>query len=344
MMTNITFKKSSAGYTLVELLVAMLIGLFLMGGVYQVTLTNQKTNLINKMQKQAQKDGRFAIENLSHAVKLSRYSGFYTDISKGVENLLNTPNDEIWKISQPIHGYNNVNNTDDIAGITGFVGGSDVLILKGMDSNTISVISNVDSNTLTIDSNSGLVAGDVVMVTDTDQASLFQIENIVNNAATSTLTLVAGGDDPGNLSLLTNSYNSNAQIGKYNFQMYYVKNGQNSFPALYKAILITNAGQAQLQESELVSNINNLQIKYGVDSNNDKALDNYNNATAVGDWNQLLSMKVALITSSNVSVVNEENSFTYDDDRVTFIRDSNSSDLADKFLRRVFTTYISLRN
>lgn len=345
-LSNTSFH-SSSGYTLVELLIAMLIGLFLIGGVYQVTAINKKTSLINKTQQQTQKDGRFAINHLSHAIKLAKYSGFYSDLSTGVENVLNNPGDEKWNISQPVRGFNNVSNTDSIAGVTGFVSGTDVLLLKGMNTNAVSVISsNVTNTTLTISANSGFVAGDIVVITDTDQASLFQIETVVNDAvtSTSTLTLVVGGANPGNASLLSNGYNASAEIGKYNLQMYYIKNGQNGFPALYEAILITNAGQIEVQERELVSNIDNLQIKYGVDTDNNEILDVYNNATAVVDWNQLVSMKLALITCSNEAVVNEKNSFTFDDDRVTFIRDATPSSSADKCLRRVFTTYIPLRN
>ena len=345
-MKNIskTSLHSSSGYTLVELLIAMLIGLFLMGGVYQVTEANKKTSLINKMQQRAQQDGRFAINHLSHAIKLARYSGFYGDLSTGVENVLNNPNDEKWNISLPVSGFNNVSSTDTIAGVTDFVAGTDVLLLKGMNSNTVPVITNVANNTLTISANSGFVAGDIVLISDTDQASLFQIENVVNDVTTSTLTLVAGGATPGNASLLSNGYNTSAEIGKYNFQMYYIKNGHNNFPALYEAILTTNAGEIQLQENELVSNIDNLQTKYGVDTNNDERLDEYNNAAAIADWNQLVSVKLALISCSNEAVVNEKNSFTYDDERVTFMRDATPSDTADKCLRRVFTTYVPLRN
>lgn len=344
-MKNLSNPSSaSSGYTLVELLIAMLISLFLMGGVYQITEANKKASLISTMQQRAQKDGRFAINHLSHAIKLARYSGFYGDLSAGVENVINNPAEQKWNISQPVIGFNNVSSADNIAGVTGFVAGTDVLLLKGMNTNTVPVISNLANNTLVISANSGFVAGDIVVITDTDQASLFQIENVVNDATTSTLMLSVDGANPGNASLLSNGYGSPAEIGKYNFQMYYIKEGQSGFPALYEAILITNAGQIELQENELVSNIDNLQVKYGVDTNNDEVVDGYNAATAVADWNQLISMKLALISCSNEPVVNEKNSFTYDDERVTFIQDATPSSSADKCLRRVFTSYVPLRN
>ncbi len=335
----------SSGYTMVELLVSMFLGLFLLTGAYQVSITNKQANRLQTTLLQTQKNGRFAIDNISYAIKTAGYSGFYGNLSSGVENLLNTPTNEKWDISVPTSGFNNVGSSDSISGITGFIPNTDVLLLKGMNSNTVPVISNANSSTLVVASNDAFSAGDAVVVSDVNQASVFQVKTVSSDATTSTLTLDTGGSTPGNSALLSNSFNSEAEIGKYDVQIFYIKNGHNGSPSLFKTALMSTGGALQLQEIELASDIADMQISYGVDNNNDQILDEYKDASTITNWDQLISINVALLASSNVdNILPERTSFSFDADLVTFKRDTVAATGADRRLKRVFRTYVPLRN
>ncbi len=72
--------KSVAGYTLVEMLIAMLIGLFLLAGAFQITQANKRNNVLQKSIQQVQKDGRFAVDHLTYAIKTAGYAGFYESL------------------------------------------------------------------------------------------------------------------------------------------------------------------------------------------------------------------------------------------------------------------------
>ena len=326
-------------------MIAMLIGLFLLTGAFQITQANKRNNVLQKTVQQVQKDGRFAINHLSYAIKTAGYSGFYGAYTSSVENLLNTPTDEKWNISQPVSGFNDVTNATTIAGITDFVANTDVLLIKGMTTNTVPVISNADSATIVIDTPSGFSAGDLVVVSDVDQASLFQVDAVASDATTSTLSIVNSGATPGNSALLDNGYNSGAEIGKYQVQLFYIKNGRDGFPALFTSTVANSGGAVSLQENELVSDIKDMQISYGIDTNNDQILDIYSDASAVADWSQLVSINLVLLASSKKdNVVPENNSFSFDANLVSFVRDAKASTDADRRLKRVFRTYIPLRN
>ena len=343
--THTSLIKTSSGYTLVELLISMMLGLFLLTGVYQVNLSNQKANKLQKALQQTQKNGRFAIDSLSYAIKTAGYSGFYGSLSAGVENLINTPTDEKWDISIPVSGYNNVASTDTIAGITGFLPNTDVLLLKGMSGNVVPVISNTNPDTLIAATTTAFSIGDIVVVSDADQASVFQANNITIDSTTTTMTLVAGSGTPGNSLLLNNSYNSDSDISKYEVQMFYIKNGRNGSPALFKATLVSNSGVVQMQEEEFASDIKDMQISYGIDSNADQIMDQYDDASAITDWKKLISLNVVLLAnSSKDNVVLESSSFSFDTSLVTFTKDTVASTNADKRLKRVFRTYMPLRN
>lgn len=345
--TTISPKNFSSGYTLIELMVAMVIGLFLMAGVFQLNLSNQKTSRLQDSMTQTQKNGRFAIDALSYAIKTAGYSGFYKDLSSGVDNVLNNPADEIWDISKPVSGYNNINNTDVIGGVTGFVDGTDILLFKSMSQNTVSVLANAAADNLVVDTANAFAIGDIVVISDIDQASLFQVSKAELIAAdTQTkLTLETGGATPGNSTALTNSYNTRAEIGRLETQMFYIKNGQNGTPALFKTTLFNNAGAAQLQEIELSSDVSNMQVSYSVDTNNDTIIDASLDAAAVADWNQVVGINIALIAISHEdNVVPEKTSFSFDSNLVTYTRDAVATANADRRLKRVFRSYLRLRN
>lgn len=336
---------SSLGYTLIELMVAMAIGLLLMTGVFTLNQSNQKTTLIQQSLAQTQKNGRFAIDSLSYAIKTAGYASFYKDLSVGVESLLNNPADIMLDASVPIRGYSDINSSDDIAGVTGFIQGSDVLILKSMSQTTYPVASNLATNTLIIDAVNVFATGDIVIVSDIDQASLFQVNAANTVGAQTTLTLVTGGTTPGNLVLLGNSYDTQAELGKLETQMFYIKNGQNGKPSLFKTVLFNNLGVAQLQEIELASDIKNMQISYSVDMNNDNVVDNSLDASAVTDWSQVIGVNVALLATSNKdNVVPDKNSFSFDNNLVTFSKDAVAATGADRCLKRVFRSYVPVRN
>jgi len=335
----------NSGYTLVELLIAMAIGLFILAGAFQVTHTNKKSNRLQKNLLQTQNNGRFSINNLSYAIKTAGYSGFYGKFSTSVENLINLPGTDKWDISKPVSGHNNVASTATIAGITGFKPNTDVILLKGMKSNVLPLISNDDSSTIEIDDNNDFVAGDVVIVTDVDQASMFQISNIANSSGRSALTLNTAGTTPGNSTLLDNSFGTDAQISKYNPQLYYIKNGRDGEAALFVGSLSTVSGVAQLQENELVSNISNMQVNFGIDSDDDQIINEYKDASTITDWSEVISINVALLSSSHEdNVVPNKNSYSYDTNLATFIKDTTPATNADKRLKRVYKMHIPLRN
>lgn len=335
----------SSGYSLLELLISMLIGLFLLTGAYQISLTNSQAKRMQKNAQQIQKNGRFGIDNLTYAIKTAGYSGFYGNLSEGVENLLKTPTKETWDISKHSSGYNNVSSSDNIAGITGFTPDTDVLLLKGMNHNSVSVISNNNPSTIVTEIEGAFSVGDVVVVSDVNQASVFQVNSVNNDTTTSTLGLVIGGNSPGNSTLLFNSFNAEAEIGKYDTQMFYLKDGRNGLPALFKASLINTTGVLKFQENELVSDVMDMQVNFGIDNNNDQILDEYKNASTITDWGQLISVKVVLLAvSSDDNVLPKASSFSFDEKLTTFIKDSATSNNANKRLKRVFRAYIPLRN
>ena len=72
-MNNIGKLKLTAGFTLLELLVSMSLGLFLMAGLIQVLLVNKEMFKVQENSARIQEDGRFAVTVLNNAVSLTGY-------------------------------------------------------------------------------------------------------------------------------------------------------------------------------------------------------------------------------------------------------------------------------
>ncbi len=100
---------------------------------------------------------------------------------------------------------------------------------------------------------------------------------------------------------------------------------------------IDAAGNDQL----LVDGVENMQVLYGVDSNNDFVADMYIPASTVavnGDWSRVVSIRLALLVSS----IDRATNFT--DNVVYNLLGTNTVPAGDNLRRQVFTTTIAFRN
>jgi type IV pilus assembly protein PilW len=335
------------GVSLVELMLTLVIGLFLTASVINIFLATKQTNRMQEALSQLQENGRLAMHELTARLRMAGYSGCYGDLSSEVENILNNPTGFAWDLANTAQGYDNVAANANIGGITGFVVGTDVLVVKGM-SDGVPLSANLDTSTLTIDAaNNRFNAGEILLVTDCDRASLFQATAVTTAGTVTTIAHASGSMTPGNnLETVSNRFISDAEIGRLTTFMYYIKNYANGRPSLYEARLaVTGGNTAALQEEELIPNVENMQIVFGVDTDADRDADVYQNASAVTNWRNVLSVRIALLLiSAEDNLVSGKQSYSFNAGTFTYTRDSTPTANADRRLRRVFTGFGTLRN
>lgn len=73
------FNTWQRGFTMVEILVAMAIGLFLLAGVFQLFIANKQSSLIQNNLSHIQENGRFAISQLGRAIRKAGFKADSTD-------------------------------------------------------------------------------------------------------------------------------------------------------------------------------------------------------------------------------------------------------------------------
>ncbi len=71
--------RNQSGMTLIEIMIAMVLGAFLIGGVIQIFLNTQRTYRMQENLSRMQENGRFALEFLSRDVRMADYRACYTD-------------------------------------------------------------------------------------------------------------------------------------------------------------------------------------------------------------------------------------------------------------------------
>ncbi|MEE9351353.1 MAG: PilW family protein [Thiotrichaceae bacterium] len=344
-------KSQQCGFSLIEVMISSLLGIFLIAGALSLYSSNKDSYRIQQAVSGTLKNSRFIINRLERKISSAGYSGFYSGYINGTENNLNTPASPLWNIEIPVFGHNNVDSSSTIAGVTGIRDGTDVLILKSM-TNESNLTTQASSSSFTIDAASGYSTGNIVIATDIEKASIFQIDSAdsatVVGETTVTLSVGTSAPAPGNATLPTNLFDNTATIGTLETLVYFLRTGTNGNTALFEGRLTTSSDQAAVTTAiEIIPNVENIQYIYGIDTDGNGSIDKYSDASTVStaEWDQVHTIGISLLLfSENNNITINNNSYSFDSTHFTFTKDTTASDSADKRQRQVFTTYVTLKN
>jgi type IV pilus assembly protein PilW len=149
---------------------------------------------------------------------------------------------------------------------------------------------------------------------------------------TDTVTVSFEGDD-----VMTHCLGGVVAAGAVSTNTYRVTDGR----VLQCVAATTTAAGAAIATQPLADDVDNMQILYGEDSNSDGSVDRYVNATAVGNFDDVLSVHMALLLASAGDVKPAATNATYNlvGTNVTMPRTGQ-----DRIQRRVVERVVSLRN
>jgi len=324
-MRNLKLNKQQKGLTLVELMVAMVLGLVLMAGVIQIYISTNQTYRLTEAQSRIQENGRFALYLLTRDIRMADFWGCLTTAGSIQNHLGSTTG--IYDFSDGLTATND----------TG-LNGSDTITLKGAFNSGIHLAQTMPTTSadLKVSDDSGLLENEIVLLSDCLQGEIFQITNdpgtggaagkdeVVHNTS-------GGGHVPGNATkIFQKKYNLNASVYKLGVKDYFIGTGVSGEPSLF----ITESGVS----SELVEGVENMQILYGVDTDGDFTPNYYVHAGLISavDMEKIVSVKVSLLLHSM------ENNVTSNDLAVSY--NGGTSAIANRRLGRVFSATINIRN
>ena len=317
------------------MMVAVVISMILIGGVIQIFIGSKQTYRFQQSLARVQESGRYAIEAMTRDLRMVGYRGCLGP-SVSLTNTLNNPTDYEWSFDEGLVGHEATGGNWDPAldpDILNPEPGNDVLTIRAPDRLDIIVTNHPGgsppgSANLQVPANSGLEEDDIVMVSDCQAAAVFQITN--NNPDSGTLVHnTGGGSTPGNATKDLGKEFAGGNVTRISARTYYVRQGASGLPSLWRRV---NDNAAE----ELVENVEQMQIRYGVDTNGDRQLDEYRSADAVANWDNVLSVRVSLLLAGI------EDNITDDPQQVTF--NGATFTAGDRRLRQVMTTTVALRN
>ena len=324
------------GLTLVEIMVAMTIGLVLLGGVITILVSSQQTYRVNEALARIQENARFAFQILSRDIRMAGYMGCVGEGTVPV-NTLNNSAAYLWNFGQPIQGFEAAGSGWTPAlptEITSPLGGHDILIIRGVDGPGTRVLSHPGgtppgSADLKLTAGSGLQIGDIVLVTDCLAAAVFQVTNTNTSAGQDNVVHNTGEDTPGNATKNLGQSFEGGEIIRISTRSYYVRTNPNGTPALYWR-------RGNEVAEELVEGVEDMQIDYGVDTDGDRATDVYQTADLVVDWESVVSVRINLLMQSTEdNIASQPQTYTFNDTTTT---------PADRRLRKTYSTVVALRN
>ena len=323
-------RKSTArkqkGLSLVEIMIAMLLGLFLTGGIMQIFASSRMTYKVHEATSRMQETGRMAVEVLARDIRMADFWGCASDVSNVVNNL------------DSGGGAGFVDFTS--GGVLGTDGGSapDSLVLRGgvdLDLSVEPPYGPLSSAVIKVPSNS-LSQGDIVFASDCTGADIFQITN--SNPDSGVLVHNTGAAvSPGNLNVtnplcpgsnkhcLSRIYGADAKIMLPQEITYNIGTGSEGQPALFR------------NGEEFLDGVEDLQLLYGEDTDGSGVANYYVPANQVTDMGSVISIRFAVVARS------------YDDNLTGGIKQSYSvlgdnRTAVDNRLRQVYTTTVTVRN
>ena len=330
--TRNTSLRKSRGFSLVELMIAMVLGLILMAGVSQVYLGTKDASRTQDALARVQETGRFAVDLLKRDIREADFWGCLRNMNSS--NVVNNLN--IDPATSPQYDY----TKDGVDGTDGGGSSPDKLTLRTAQGSGISIYGKMNntSATLKVTLNSGLNEGDIILISDCSQGDVFQITNDPSNHPNGgnkdEVNHNSGKETPGNASncgtgnshCLSKNYDEDANIFKPVIWSYEIKDDPDTgLPNLYRS------GDPMLEGVE------NLQILYGEDTDDDGAANVYVKASGVTDWNKVISIRFAVLVRSIQPARTAPASETY-----PLLDTSVNTD--DRYLRQVFTDTVTIRN
>jgi type IV pilus assembly protein PilW len=361
--------KNCAGLSIVEALVTMVILLITLGGVYQIFQSNSLTYRMQEGLARVQENGRFAMDFLVNDIRMAGYIGC---IGRANLDIHIESNDYVYSFDDAIHGFdadniltypisfssssswsNDIENEKTISSISSFLGityvnnsneilsGSDLIVIRKAESQGIEIIKDptLPAETMKITTGNDFEKCEILIVTDCEHASILQNTKSGSDTA-GQITHNSGVCSPGNKNEdLVKKYEEGEVLRIYTvvyflyLKKYEISPGNyiNSY-SLYRKVGLSDA-------QELVEGIENLQILYGEDTNQDNNVDTYVNATSVTDWDNVRSVKIGLLVSTVEEIRGmDENIETYN------VLGTTIGPANDRRIRRVFTATVGLRN
>lgn len=331
------------GISLVEVMISIALGLFLLAGLTYLYLGSKASYGTQNAVSKVQETLRFAFEYLSYDLRMAGYSGCINirDAAPQVVAIAPVP---MVGLGNSLRGYANGSGWTKPSTWPARVVGTDVIeisyVSNDCGSNLVAPFSN-GSQLFISSNNCGLVDDQVVIVTDCKRADVFRGTfssssgkvNVAHGSAKNTQP--AGSTCPGGSGKLVTecttagNYQGDAFLASLSGWVFYIGINPNGIPALYRG-----ASDGSSAPEELADGVYGMTFRYGLDTVVDSIFIADSYSASPSDWTQVVSVEVTLAArSTDDGAVPNAQTYVY-----------NGASVTDKRYRQTLATLIGLRN
>ena len=332
------------GYSLIELLLSIGLGILMTTIMLQVFSSNKAISRSQEGLAQIQQNGRFADFFLARDIRMVGYQGCSSQDNIQAANLLNPPipSTDLDKINA-IAGFNAQGGNwspalhASLSG-AGVLPETDAFIVRFASSQAapLSASMATKSDNINVENKIAFAENDYLVIDDCQNVDIFQATSGTSS------TSVSHSAGPNLINELTKAFAVPSQVAKFESFGYYIADtGRTNLAgaainALFRMDIDGNA-------SELVEGVEDMQVLYGLDTNSDNTVDIFTTAdlistdpTANNSWANVLSVRISLLLNSIENVTESPQAYTFNGTTV--------NDPGDRLARKQWDVYVTLRN
>ena len=334
-------KKPVQGFSLVELMVALAIGLVSVGAVSAVLISSATIYRVSDNRARMQENARFAITEMQKDVRMAGFMGCFnidmfpsrfTNLAKNPGNFENDYATWIGGYEASTSGWSPALNAAIGSGAQTPLAGNDVLVVRVPGNKSVPLSDTMETTSVPVPvlSNASFTEGGLALVSDCSHANLF----IVGNKAASDKLVHASNVNSSNKTTKVFSHLEGAVATPISTVSYFVaaaSDGVTGNKSLWRQ-------DGLAAPEEIADGIEKMQLEYGIDTDAlpDGVTNHFVTADAIGTA-RVTALKVSLLVRSPAdNVVRKTQTFNFDG----YVGQSG----ADKRLYTPFSTTIALRN
>ncbi len=356
-----------SGFSLIELMIASVIGLVLLSGVVTIFSSNSASSKMSTGMTRLQDSGRVALDLLSYSIRMTGYQGCRDGAKDDIEVLasvkptIDFPTNALWG-SEVSTGdtWSPAVHTDLSAKISTKVkANTDVLYVQhgsGRSQILASDMATAGADVVLPANPDQLSTGDLIIITDCNTTNIFRATEVTDNTTNTTIKHAASGNSvgSGNLSkAFSGTGNANAvavRVMRFESRAFFVGDSGRDMPngdAVWSLFELDTSTSPIGDPTEIIEGVEDFQVLYGIQPDENVPSDiRYVAASGVTDSSQIVSVQLGLLLSTADYSASEKDTQTYNIAGWTVGPDTttDAQHPGDKRIRAAFNTTVQLRN
>lgn len=339
-----THSRDQRGFSLIELMIAITLGLFLAAGLTALFVSNSRARGETERNNRQLENGRYATSLLAEDLRLAGYYGEFSPTLLAPPSTIPDPCAATvadLKANMPLHiqGYDNEAGIPSLTCISDVRSGTDVVVIRRA---------------------STCVAGSTNCDPVSAGTPYFQASRCTNStelASGNVDNFYALDSNTSNLTRTKRNCSTLADLRRFRTHIYFIANnaiGSDGIPTLKRAELGTDGTRPSFSVVPLVEGIENMQIEYGIDTDNNGIPDAYTTqprtfngctgAACVSNWQKVVAVRLNLLARNTERSPNHTDTKTY----TLGIKEDGSANnfgpFNDNVKRHAYQTFVKLSN